>query len=82
MHFPSVEIDREDALDTSAEIARNRFVARRAMLLRMGERAERNGRAYSAGLQRLTEAGFDILAITAAEFQFRAVVQRNQKVSV
>jgi hypothetical protein len=34
------------------------------------------------GLQRLTETSLDFLAITAAEFQFRAVVQRNQKVSV
>ena len=34
------------------------------------------------GLQRLTEIGLDFLAIIAAEFQFRAVVQRDQKVSV
>jgi hypothetical protein len=49
------------------------------MLLRMAERAVRNGGAYSArliepGLQRLTETSLDFLAITAAEFQFRAVV--------
>jgi hypothetical protein len=30
----------------------------------------------------LTETGFDFLAITAAEFQFRAVARRDQKVSV
>ncbi len=47
--------------------------------LRMAERAARNGGAYSVrltepGLQRLTETGLDFLAITAAEFQFNAVV--------
>ena len=77
--FSQVEIDREAALDTPAEIARNHFVARRAMLLRTAERAVRNGGAYSAritesGLQRLAETGLDFLAITAAKFQFRAVV--------
>jgi len=40
-----VEIDRNVALDTLVEIARNHFVARRAMLLRMAERAARNGGA-------------------------------------
>jgi len=49
------------------------------MLLRTAERAVRNGGAYSAritesGLQRLAETGLDFLAITAAKFQFRAVV--------
>lgn len=33
-------------------------------------------------LQRLTETGFDFPAITAAEFQFGAVAQRNQKISM
>jgi hypothetical protein len=51
-----VEIDREAALDTPTEIARNHFVARRAMLLRMAERAARNGGAYGA---RLTEIDRD-----------------------
>jgi hypothetical protein len=82
-----VEIGNEAALDTLAEIARNHFVVRRAMLLRMAERAVRNGGVYSAmltepSLQRLTETGLDFLAITAAKFQFRAVVKHNQKVSV
>jgi hypothetical protein len=63
------------------EIAGNYFVARRAMTLRIAERVVRNG-GMAPGLQRLTETGFDFLAITAAEFQFRAVAQRNQKVSV
>jgi len=34
-----LQIDREDALDTLTEIASNHFVARRAMMLRMAERA-------------------------------------------
>lgn len=76
------EIGSEATLDTPAEIARNHFVARRAMLLRMAERAARNGGAYAPGLQRLTETGLDFLAIIAAKFQFRAVVQRYQKVSM
>jgi hypothetical protein len=41
-----IEIDRKAALDILAEIARNHFVARRAMLLRMAEIAARNGGAY------------------------------------
>jgi hypothetical protein len=43
-----VEIGSEAALDTLSEIARNHFVARRAMLLRMAERAARNGGANRA----------------------------------
>jgi hypothetical protein len=39
LRLKQVEIDREAALDTPAEIASNHFVARRAMLLRMAERA-------------------------------------------
>ena len=69
-----VEIDRNVALDTLVEIARNHFVARRAMVLRMAERAARTGGLTAPGLQRLTEIGIDFLTITAAEFQFRAVV--------
>src|SRR5262245_28514622 len=91
--YSQVEIGSDAALDTPAELARNHFVARRAMLLRMAERAARTGgthkarltkpglqsQAYKArltkpGLQRLTETGLDFLAITAAKFQFRAVV--------
>src|SRR6266542_2363276 len=45
-----IEIDCEAALDTPSEIARNHFVARRAMMLRMAERAVRNGGTYRAGL--------------------------------
>lgn len=55
MHFPSVEIDREAALDTLAEIARNHFVARRAMLLRMAEERRENAGLTAPGLQRLAE---------------------------
>jgi hypothetical protein len=70
------------SINTLAEIIRNHFVARRAMMLRMAERAARNGGLIAPGLQRLTETGLDFLAITAAELQFRAIVQHNQKVSV
>jgi len=42
------EIGSEAALDTLSEIGGNHFVARRAMLLRMAERAARKGGAYSA----------------------------------
>jgi hypothetical protein len=64
----------EAALDTLAEIVCNHFVARRAMLLRMAERQHETEELTAPALQRLTETGFDFLAITAAEFQFRAVV--------
>jgi hypothetical protein len=42
-----IEIDRKAALDALAEIVCNHFVASRAMLLRVAERAARNGEAYS-----------------------------------
>ena len=45
-----VEIGSEAALDTSVEIARNHFVARRARLLRTAERAAQNGEAYRTRL--------------------------------
>jgi hypothetical protein len=54
--YSQFEIDSEAALDTLAEIARNHFVAGRAMLLRMADGAARNGGAYSA---RLTEIDRD-----------------------
>ena len=72
----------EAALDTLAEIA--------PIILWQGAQCcceWREGQYETAGLtepglQRLTEIGLDFLAIIAAEFQFRAVVQRDQKVSV
>src|SRR5215510_10396687 len=56
LRLKQVEIGSEAALDTLPEIARNHFVARRAMLLRMAERAVRNGGTYSA---RVTEIDRD-----------------------
>src|SRR5262249_60975497 len=46
---PQIEIDCEAALDTPSEIARNHFVARRAMMLPVAERAARNGGLTAGG---------------------------------
>jgi hypothetical protein len=45
--YSQVEIGREVALDALMEIARNPFVARRAMLLRMADKAVQSGEAFS-----------------------------------